>query len=69
MFEEYFSKEIDLVHKAFNAQDTATLTELVVPCLETISQQKALYIDFVIDRFFDILIYDYANLDINKKTG
>jgi hypothetical protein len=60
LFDECFPKEtIRLVYKAVHKRDTATLNDLIVPSLEKISQKKALYEDFVIERFFDILISEY----------
>jgi hypothetical protein len=60
MFEEYFSEEIiTLICEAFQKKDSKALSNLILPLTNQISQEKALYKDFVLERVFNILSSDY----------
>jgi hypothetical protein len=68
MFEEYFPKEaIDSVYEAFRKKDSVVAIGLMVPQIKTISQEKALYEEFVVARILDILLDEYVKLMFSKK--
>jgi hypothetical protein len=68
MFDEYFPKEvIDSVYEAFRRKDSAKVIDLIAPYITKISQDKALYEEFVVDRVLDILFDKYAKLMSSKK--
>jgi hypothetical protein len=69
MFEEYFSKDnISSICEALRKKNMAKVAEMIVPSLKKISQEKALYEDFVAARIFEILFSDYIKLILNKKS-
>jgi hypothetical protein len=69
MFEEYFSEDaISSVCKALLKKNMPKVTGIIVPSLKKISQEKALYEDFVARRIFEILFLNYVKLMLNKKT-
>jgi hypothetical protein len=69
MFEEYFPKmTINLLYKAFRRRDSTAIADLILPALERISQEKALYKNFIIVRIIKILFSSYIKIIITKKT-
>jgi hypothetical protein len=68
MFEEYFPKKtINSIYEAFSKKDVETAAGIIAPFLTKISQEKALYEDFVFARIFDFLFSDYVELITNEK--
>jgi hypothetical protein len=62
MFDEYFPKDtIDSVCEALRRRDSAKVSNLILPYINKISQDKALYEEFVVTRILDILVDEYAN--------
>jgi hypothetical protein len=70
MFDEYFAGEdIGSVCEALRKKNMAKVTGTIVPAIKKISQEKALYEDFVGSRIFEILFSDYIKLVLNKKVS
>jgi hypothetical protein len=57
MFEEYFTKkDIDTISEALHKRETKTAANIIAISLKTISQEKALYENFVVLRILKIVL-------------
>jgi hypothetical protein len=69
MFDEYFSPEtVVSLYEALRRREHAEINNIIAPALEKISQEKALYRDFVLSRILNILFSDYAKF-IATRNG
>jgi hypothetical protein len=68
MFEEYFLKKtIDSLYKAFDKRNMAVFSKAIVPFIEKISREKALYEDFVVSRVLTFFFADYIKFITEPK--